>query len=348
MRKLIIKEGPLVFLRNVLTMEVIAALFLYAMSFLQNYEEIYRHWGLTKLLRYDLFLIIAFSAFQLVYVSLLFLDWYFSHYEITEKEITKKSGLLFRHKKSTNFSNVVSTETYNSPLGRWMKHATIILHHQDERKTKIKNISNAEEYAHILKQMVQNSSGKLATQKAQYFIDEGEGRFIEFKETLRWDARKNEVSKEMERMVLKTIVAFLNADGGTLLIGVNDIGEILGLERDFKTLPKKNRDGFENHLSMLVKTMIGLPFSKYIHIKFEKINPHTNFSIVKNNGGVEDDDKVGVRVNGLEVCLVFVGESHKPAYLKFDQKEDFFVRVGNSTQPFSMSETQEHIKTKWS
>ena len=304
-------------------MEVVAAIFLYAISFLQNYEMLYRNWGLAELVRYDIFLIVAFSSFQLVYVSLLFLDWYFAHFEINEKEITKKSGLMFRHRKSTSLSDVVSIETYHSPLGRMMRHATIIIHHSGGNTTKIKNVSNADEYVHVLKQMSHNSSGRLSARDVSRMIEEGEGFLTEFKETLRYDRRRRIVSKEVERMVMKTIVAFLNAKGGTLLIGVSDDGEIVGLEDDYQTLPKKNRDGFENHLSMLVKTMIGLPFAKYVSVKFEKINDR-------------------------EVCLVSVGESHRPAYLhNNDQKEDFFVRVGNSTQPFSMSETEEYIKTRW-
>ena len=304
-------------------MEIVAAVFLYAISFLQNYETLYKSWGLVKFVRYDIFLIIVFSFFQLVYVSLLFLDWYFSHFEITEKEITKKSGLLFRHRKSIALFDIVSIETYYSPLGRMMRHATIILHHSTGGTTKIKNVSSADEYVHIIKQMSHHSSGRLPTHDVSYLIKEGEGLLTEFKETLRYDRRKNEVSKEMERMVMKTIVAFLNTKGGTLLIGINDDGDIVGLEDDYKTLPKKNRDGFENHFSMLVKTIIGLPFTKYVSVKFEKIN-------------------------NREVCLVSVEESHRPAYLRnSDQKEDFFVRVGNSTQPFSMSETEEYIKTRW-
>lgn len=322
MSRIIIKEGPLVFLRNVLAMEIIAAVGLYIISLLENWEKLYLNFGFAKILRYDIFLILAFSIFQLVYISLLFLDWYFSLFEITEKEITKKSGLLFRHRKSVTLSDVVSVETYHSPLGRWMNHATITLHHGTNRVTKIKNVLNAEEYAHILKQMIHSSSRQVATYKVSHFIEEGEGRFVEFKETLRYDTRRNEVNKEMERVVMKTIVAFLNSEGGTLLIGVRDNGDIVGLEEDFKTLPKKNRDGFENHLNMLVKTMVGLPFTKYVNVNFEKIN-------------------------NMEVCIVSVGESHKPAYLKVDQKEDFFVRVGNGTQPFSMSETAEYIKTHW-
>ena len=323
MRKVILKEGPLVFLRNVLVMEIVASIFFYAISFLQNYEILYRDWGLVNFTRYDIFLIIVFSLFQLVYVSLLFLDWYFSHFEITETEITKKSGLLFRHRKSVTLSDVASIETYHSPLGRMMRHATIIIHHSTGRTTKIKNVLNADEYVHIIKQMSGHLPGQLPAYDVSHIIKEGEGLLIEFKETLRYDRRRKTVSKEIERMVMKTIVAFLNAKGGTILIGVSDEGEVIGLEDDYQTLPKKNRDGFENHLSMLVKTMIGLPSTKYVSLKFEKIN-------------------------NLEVCLVSVGESHKPAYLyNGDRKEDFFVRVGNSTQPFSMSETEEYIKTRW-
>src|SRR3989304_2144492 len=151
MRRIIVKEGPLVFLRNVLVMEVVAAIFVYALSFLENYEMLYRTWGIVKFIRYDLFLILIFSGFQLVYVSLLFLDWYFAHFEITEKEITKKSGLMFRHRKSVTLSRVVSVETYHSPLGRMMRHATIIVQHSTGRTTKIKNVLNADEFVHIIK-----------------------------------------------------------------------------------------------------------------------------------------------------------------------------------------------------
>ncbi|PJA36676.1 MAG: hypothetical protein CO183_02540 [Candidatus Zambryskibacteria bacterium CG_4_9_14_3_um_filter_42_9] len=323
MRKIILKEGPLVFLRNVVVMEIVAAVFLYAISFLENYEMLYQSLGLVNYLRYQTFLIIASSLFQLIYVSLLFLDWYFTHFEITENEITKKSGLLFRYRKSVSLSSVVSVETYYSPLGRLMRHASIFIHHSTGRITKIKNVSNADEYFQVIKQMALNVSGLLPSHNIAYLIEKGEGFFSEFKESLRYDKHRNTVSKEMERAVMKTIAAFLNAKGGILLIGVSDTGEVVGLEDDFKTLPKKNKDGFENHLNMLVKSMIGLPFTKYVSVKFGK-------------------------VNDLDVCLITVGESHKPAYLhNDDQKEDFFVRVGNSTQPFSMSETEEYIKTRW-
>jgi hypothetical protein len=258
-----------------------------------------------------------------VYIIILFLDWYFSHFEIHEKEIIRKSGLIFRRRKAVSLADVASVEIYQSPVSRMMSHATIILEHSNGRVTKMKNISNFDEHVHVIKQLAQSSSGRLLTHDPRALIEEGEGLFVEFKETLRYDGRKGEISKELEKMVLKTIVGFLNADGGTLIIGVNDDGRVTGLENDYKTLPKKNRDGFENHMTMLVKTMIGLSFTKYVSVSFDTI-----------------DQK--------DICLVTVRESHKPAYLhNGDKKEDFYVRVGNSTQPYSMSEASEYIKTHW-
>ena len=323
MRRIIIKEGPVVFLRNVLYMEILASIFFFSISFITDYSTIYDNFGLSKLIRFDIFEILIFSIFQLFYISSLFLNWYFSHYEIYDKEIIRKSGLWFRRKKSVNLFDVASVEIYQSPLGRITNHATIVMEHNNGRNTKIKNVSNFDEYVHIIKQMVRNTSGRVPTRDPKVLIKEGEGFFTEFKETMRYDGRKGEISKELEKVIVKTIVGFLNANGGTLIIGVNDNGNIIGLENDYKTLPKKDKDGFENHVSMLVKTMIGLAFTKYVTVSFEE-------------------------VENKEICLVTVNEGHKPAYLKNgDNKEDFYVRVGNSTQPYSMSEASEYIKSKW-
>lgn len=323
MRKIFIKEGPLVFLRNVLSMELIAAVLFFGLSFAGNYGELYQSLGISKHIRFDLFEIFSFSVFQLVYLSLLFLDWYFTQFEVNDKEIVRKSGLVFRRRKSVSLRDVTSVEIYQSPISRLMRHATIILEHVNGRVTKIKNVSNFEEHVYIIKSMVQEASGRILSSDPRILLEKGEGLYVEFKETLRYDARKGETSKELEKVVLKSIVGFLNSEGGTLLIGVNDDAEVVGLDNDYKILPKKNRDGFENHLTMLIKTMIGLSFVKHVKVSFESID-------------------------GKDICIVSVKESHKPAYLRNgDKKEEFFVRVGNSTQPFSMSEAEEYIGTHW-
>lgn len=307
-------------------MEAIAAIIFFALSFAGNYGALYEHWGLADYVRFDVFEVLIFSLFQVIYIFLLFLDWYVTRFEINEREIVRRSGLLFRRNKSVSLAAVAAVETYQSPLNRLMRnHATIILEHANGRITKIRNVPNFEEYTFIIKGLVQESSGRVLASDPRVLLEKGEGQYVEFKETLRYDAKKGETSRELERMSLKAIVAFLNSEGGTLLIGVNDEGKATGLDGDYKTLTKKNRDGFENHLTTLVKTQIGLPFAKYVKARFESID-------------------------GRDVCIISVRESHKPAYLKNgdkEHKEDFFVRVGNSSQPYSMSEAEEYIKVKW-
>ena len=320
MHPLTVKQGPIVFLKNVLLMEGLAFVLFFLISFITHYELLYQEWALDQYLRYDIFILVASLLFQLVYIVTLFINWYFTYFEITENELTKKSGLIFRHKKSASFTDVVSVETYQSPIDRRINHATIILEHRDNRVTKIRNVANWDECVKIIKRAVENLSRHQPTTDVETLLDQGEGPNLEFKETLRYDLRKNEVNREIERVIMKSIVGFLNADGGMILIGVSDEGVVTGLKKDYQGLPKKNKDGFENHLTLLIKTMIGLPFAKYIHIDFETIS-------------------------GEEVCLIKVRSGHKPAYLKNDNKEEFFVRVGNSTQPFSMSDAADYIKT---
>ncbi|MES2215904.1 MAG: RNA-binding domain-containing protein [Patescibacteria group bacterium] len=339
-RPLIIKEGPFVFLRNVLVMEVVAFFVFYLVSLLGHYEKIYQTFSIAHIVSFQIFLVLTLSVFQLIYLTLLFLDWYFTHFEIHEKEIIKKTGLLFRHRKTVSLADIVSVEIYQSPLSRPIFHATIILEHQSGRVTKLRNVPQFNEHVHYIKQLLPFNRNRTSEEGIFTMIERGEDQFFELKETLRHDARNGSSSKDLEKAVIKTLVGFMNAEGGTLLIGVSDDGEIKGLERDYKTLPRKDRDGFENHFSMLIKNMIGLPFAKYVRTTFETIAAAESRVTVK-SGELTD-------LSPKEVCIVTVRESHKPAYLhNGGGHEEFYVRVGNTTQPFSMSEAEEYIKTHW-
>ncbi|MFA6601772.1 MAG: RNA-binding domain-containing protein [Candidatus Paceibacterota bacterium] len=324
MKRIIIKEGPVVFLRNIFVMEILAVVCFISISYLANYEQIFIRFGLVNYIRYNDFLIIVFSAFQLFYILGLFFDWYLKYYEIREKEIVRRTGLLFKRQKSVSLSHIVAVEITQSPLDRIMNHATLILEHDNGRETRIQNVSGYQDYSEIIKQTIENNVKKpIHARSLQTLLKDGEGLFLEFKQTLRYDLRRQCVSKDVERSVIKAIAGFMNADGGTLVIGVNDEAKVTGLKNDYETLAKKNRDGFENHLNNLVKTMLGIKFGNYIHCRFDYFDDH-------------------------EACIVSVDQSHKPAYIhNGDGKEEFFVRTGNSTQPFSMSEAEEYIKTRW-
>ena len=77
-----------------------------------------------------------------------------------------------------------------------------------------------------------------------------ESSYVEFKPGLR---KLPDVDRDMEHEVLKNIVAFLNTDGGDVLIGVTDDGEPLGLVRDGWA----SIDHAQRHLKEIVNNRIG-------------------------------------------------------------------------------------------
>ncbi len=149
-----------------------------------------------------------------------------------------------------------------------------------------------------------------------------EGQHLEFKSSLRYDYNTRQVNQRLEHVVLKTVCAFLNAEGGTLLIGLSDEKTVVGIESDYMVIRNQNRDGFENHLLSLVSNCIGNHYLPY-------------FSVVFHN------------VLGKDLCQVNVLQSPKPAYLNSNGKQEFYVRTGNNSRPFSISEASDYIRERW-
>jgi len=158
--------------------------------------------------------------------------------------------------------------------------------------------------------------------KVKELIIGGENETLEIKSTLRFDLKENIVNKKLEYVVAKTISAFLNTEGGTLIIGVDDDGNALGLEKDIQTLTKQNIDGFELHLRQVIKKYLGDYFEKYIKVTFPKV-----------------DDK--------EICLIQISKSGKPVFVTYEGNESFFVRNGNSSIPKNRQEQSEYEKIHW-
>ncbi len=151
----------------------------------------------------------------------------------------------------------------------------------------------------------------------------GESQTLEFKSTARWDLRENRVNKNLEQAVVKTTAAFLNTEGGTLLIGVSDEGQILGLHQDYKTLGKKpNRDGFENWLTTLLLDNLGKDISPFIRVAF-------------------------YTPGGKDICQVEVTPATKPVYIEDGTSDNFYIRAGNTSRQLNTREAVEYILQKW-
>ena len=150
----------------------------------------------------------------------------------------------------------------------------------------------------------------------------GESETLEIKSTLRFDVKEGVVNKKLEYVIAKTISAFLNTEGGMLIIGVDDDGNIFGLERDFQTLTKKDKDGFELHLRQIVKKYLGDTLEKYIKVSFPI-------------------------VDGKEICVIKILKCGKPVFVTFEENEGFYVRNGNASIPKNRQEQSEYEKQHW-
>ena len=154
-------------------------------------------------------------------------------------------------------------------------------------------------------------------------ISRGESDELEFKSSARWDYRANKINKDLERVIVKTIAAFLNSEkGGTLLVGVDDGGQVVGLQPDYNSLVKKNLDGYESFLTDLLLNAVGKDCSLFIHITFHQI---------------QDKD----------VCRVVVKPSPKPVFVSEDKSEHLYIRTGNSTRLLSTREALEYCRNRW-
>jgi len=153
---------------------------------------------------------------------------------------------------------------------------------------------------------------------------------VEFKSSFQWDVRNNRENKELQQEVIKAIASFLNTDGGTVLIGVEDNGNIFGLEKDISTLKSGSLDSFERHLVQQIENSLGKKFLLNLKIRFENINGH-------------------------DICAVYVRKSIQPAFLKLKKKNkdgnteetlELYLRTGNSKRSLNSMEIYEYAVTK--
>ena len=145
----------------------------------------------------------------------------------------------------------------------------------------------------------------------------GENRAVEFKSTIRMNLHTKKPGKEIELAWLKGVAGFLNTDGGTLLLGVTDDGEITGIEQDVF----ENEDKCRLHFKNLVARHIGADFSKYIRFLL-------------------------IPMDGKTVGVVLCARCSEPVFLKDGNKEHFYIRNGPSSDELPVSKALRYIKNR--
>ncbi len=146
----------------------------------------------------------------------------------------------------------------------------------------------------------------------------GESERLEFKSTVRWNLHADKPGKEIELAWLKSVVAFLNTDGGIIVIGVGDGGGVLGLDADGFA----NADKCLRHIGNLINQHVGIEFAPFIR-----------YSLVS--------------VDGTDVAVIQCARSAAtPAFLKTGKDEDFYVRAGPASQKLPTSQILGYIDSR--
>ena len=155
------------------------------------------------------------------------------------------------------------------------------------------------------------------TDKVKSLIKLGESNRVEFKSTLRWNLNTDRSEKVIDKAWLKSVAAFLNSDGGALLVGVTDNGDIMGIEAD----NFDNEDKYLLHVNNRIQQHIGLEHAGFIGYQL-------------------------VAVENKKVLLVECQPSPRPVFLKISKEEEFYIRVGPGSRRLSTSEVVAYVTNR--
>lgn len=150
----------------------------------------------------------------------------------------------------------------------------------------------------------------------------GESSKTEFKSTMIWNIVENKKDKKMTKIIAKSIAGFMNTNGGTLLIGIEDDGNIYGIEKDLEFVNKNDEDGYQQYLTHAIGTYLGKDRVTLVEPSF-----------------AEKD--------GKKICIVDIKPSNDPVFMKCNKVDKkFFIRSLNSTHAIEGEELVRYTKQR--
>lgn len=160
-------------------------------------------------------------------------------------------------------------------------------------------------------------------------LEAGESDRVEFKSTARVNLHTGNKDERMEQVIAKTLCAFLNTDGGTLLIGVDDDGVPVGLEPDFATLKAPDTDRYELWLRDLLSHTLGQHAAALVHVEFTTLP--------------------GADGKPMDVCRVTAPPGPTPTYFRPSKSAgpELWARLGNSSRQLSVDAATEYVMHRW-
>ena len=173
-------------------------------------------------------------------------------------------------------------------------------------------------------------SDELDAAAVMALIERGEGLHTEFKSTYRYNTKAKLLDCPLvKNEVVKAVSGFMNAHGGSLLIGVKDSGLATGVFDDDLETP----DEYIRHLLRFMQNCLGKVVTTLVNIEIVRMP------------------------SGEEVCVVRAKKSEKPIWCRnpdFNAKkgypkdhEIFYVRHPATTEQLSGSEAQTYCTERF-
>ena len=235
----------------------------------------------------------------------------------------------YYHKDEYEFKNKITNDRYfYCGKIRYQKHIDTKIKHfisslEDEPNKKLNHLykfiptelDERKKEFNILKEKEKNDFIELVNQE--------ESRTHERKSTF---SGNPDIKKEyMIESNLKAVSGFLNERGGNLMIGIEDDGEVTGIEKDYNY---KDNDQFERHILFQMRKLMDKfeVIEKYIKFQFEYVS-------------LSDKDssrKIVCRIN----CRPLPDDD--VCYLK----DKLYLRVGPQTNELSVKEALSWLKKR--
>ena len=321
-----IRKTPYLFLRYLVLIEFFFAALPLLASLILPLQAEYNQTILAQEISYTVLLLIIMTTLQILIIAISFFSWYLPLY------IVERQRIAYRRAGSADFRELISLDAvqlvkiHQGWLGRRLDYGTLhIFRKSADRNIKLKDIPDPIGTANLIEKWVaelQNINPPLEIKTPVELITNGEGQFVEFKSSILWDYRQEKMNKSLSTPIIKNVAAFMNTAGGTLLVGIDDDGQVLGLDADFGVMKKANTDGFELIFNNAFNQMIGTEYRHFVQISFPKIE-------------------------GKTICLIAVQPSTIPVYFRHRDKEDFYIRAGNASQPLPVSKVTTYIHNRF-
>jgi hypothetical protein len=171
-----------------------------------------------------------------------------------------------------------------------------------------------------LQQMLAVTSAQTEGDRVKTLILKGESKTLEFKQTFQYCVRRKQKEDEIETSALKTLVGFMNVEGGILLIGVEDSGELLGVEVERQKFYKGSNDKFLLRMKDRVQRRIGIDALQDVNMRFIEVGP-------------------------LDILQIDCKQSKEGTFL---DGKDFYVRNTPSTDKLEGKDLMNYLKRRFS